>query len=151
VSRGSVRAVPGDGVEPDRPEQLGAGPDELDGPRSGMVPVAMYDDASDAEQAAVALVARGIGAVVDELAPGSARPGDVPASVTARVLVLTTDLVRASEILGFDPPEWARELSTDGVTPREVGTPWRKILLLWLAAMILIPGLAFLLSYNLAR
>jgi hypothetical protein len=136
-------------VEPVGPADLPAA-DPID-PFDGMVAVAMYDSADDAQQAAVALVARGIGAVVDDVGSTTPRPEDMPASVTARVMVLTTDLVRASEILGFDPPDWALQLSSDGVTPREEGTPWKKFLLLWAAAMIIIPGLAFLLSYNLSR
>ena len=110
-----------------------------------LVAVALYDDLDDAEQAATALVARGIGGVVQRRGTDFTDP-DVPDSVTCRVAVLAADHVRAAEILGFAEP--ATPLATEAVKPE---LPLGRVLLIFLIAMIVIPGLAFLLSYNLSQ
>ena len=113
--------------------------------------VALYDSVDEAEAAAKALVARGIGAIVRTYGAGNVRPAEAPEAAVAEVVVLGPDLARASEILGFDPPEWTRSLTADGRLQKPQRAPWKTILAIWLVAMILIPGIAFLITVNLTR
>ncbi len=112
-----------------------------------LVPVAMYDAEDDAEQAAKALVARGFGAIVQRFGTDLARGDDVPPGVTAQVVVLRADAARASEILGFAEPADAAGSGTKGSEP----FPLKKVLLIFAVAMVVFPGLAFLIAYNLGQ
>lgn len=59
------------------------------------------------------------------------------------VQVLVEDAVRACEVLGLDPPEAVPE-------PEPPRAPWKLVLLIWLAALIIIPLLAFFITINVA-
>lgn len=119
----------------------------------GLVPVALYDEEAAAEQAARALVARGIGAVVRVITPEARTLGSLPDTATTEVVVLPTELVRASAVLGFDladrPDLLALTTSAEpGDGAEKPPFPWRKVLLIWAAAMILVPLAVFYLTYN---
>ncbi len=118
----------------------------MEEPAPALVPVAMYDDLDDAEQAAKALVARGIGAIVQRVGHDIARTDEVPPTVDAQVVVLAEDRARASEILGFAAPADAA-----GGPPPKAKVPVKTVLLIFAVAMVVFPGLAFLLAYNLGQ
>lgn len=118
----------------------------MDEPVGELVPVAMYDAAEDAEQAAKALVARGIGAIVQMVGTDVARTDEIPATVTAQVVVLRADAARAAEILGFAEPADAA-----GAGPAKPQVPLKTVLVIFAIAMVVFPGLAFLISYNLGQ
>jgi hypothetical protein len=65
---------------------------------------------------------------------------DTPPTVSARVAVLPADQRRASELLGFADP-------ADAVVAKPT-MPVGRVLLIFAVAMVVIPGLAFWLSYN---
>lgn len=119
----------------------------MDEPTDVLVPVAMYDAEEDAEQAAKALVARGFGAIVQRFGIDLVRGDEVPATVTAQVVVLRSDAARASEILGFAEPE---DAAGAGAKAKEE-FPLKTVLIIFAIAMVVFPGLAFLISYNLGQ
>jgi len=105
--------------------------------------VAVTDFATEgeAERRAVRLVSDGIGASV---AHGSqpAESDDEPPEIRWQVMVLTGDRVRACEVLGLPVPEDLQE------APPQM--PWKTILAIWLAAMIILPLAAFYLTVSLS-
>lgn len=101
--------------------------------------VASYEDEAEARLAARRLIEAGVGAEVAE----GVEPGDDehPAGRVWLVQVLHEDVPRACAALGVAPPE-------DLPEEEPTGTPWKMILGIWLAAMIIIPLLAFWFTYK---
>jgi hypothetical protein len=102
--------------------------------------VVTYGDEEQARAAARRLVEAGIGAQVT----AATQPGDGegPAAAVWHVEVLPDDMGRACSHLGIDPPE---DLPDD----EPAGTPWKLIIGIWLAAMVVVPLVAFWLTYKL--
>ena len=119
----------------------------MDDPSDVLVPVAMYDDTDDAEQAAKALVARGFGAIVQRFGVDLVRGDDVPPSVTAQDDVLRSQPARASQIISFADPADAAGAGTKA----KQEFPLKTVLIIFAIAMVVFPGLAFLISYNLGQ
>jgi hypothetical protein len=125
--------------------------------------VETYASESEANVDARALVERGIGATVapipaDELAAGDVGDGrdggdggDLETAVatrTFRIEVLPHDLARAQEALELVEPEERPEANPEETMVLEKGpVPWKRVLLIWLAAMIVLPLVAFLLTF----
>ena len=102
------------------------------------------DERAAADAAAARLVAAGIGATVDLFVPPPAEsPPEGPPSQDGRwvVQVLDVDHVRACEVLGLAAPEPEEP-------PRRELPRWVMILLIWTAAMITLPLLAFWITVN---
>jgi hypothetical protein len=71
-------------------------------------------------------------------------PPSAPAGVPMfAVKVMPQQLRRSTELLGVELP--AELLPAE--KPMETGTPWKKILILWGIAMLVVPALAFYVSY----
>lgn len=106
---------------------------------SGFEIVSRHEAEDAARDAAGLLVGRGIGATVAEHEPPE---GEADAGRWC-VEVLPEDHGRACEVLGLEVPE-----------PEEPEkppmAPWKIMALVWLAAMIILPVLAFWLTVNLA-
>jgi hypothetical protein len=98
--------------------------------------VARYHDAPAAEAAAEKLVLRGMGAMVEHRADDEAEHV---------VVVVAGDEGRAREILGVAPPD---EADQPVMRPPKTSGFW--IALVFLAAMILLPLIAFYVSFKLA-
>ncbi|MEI7592313.1 MAG: hypothetical protein WCK41_03750 [Actinomycetes bacterium] len=100
-----------------------------------MVVIEWFDDKADASRSATSLVERGIAAVLDETSPS--RVG---------VSVLALDVSRACELLGLIPLDDTR----DDAALKRVGRPWLVPVLVFGLAMILVPLLAFFVSFKLS-
>lgn len=126
-------------------EELGM--DVLD---KGLAAVNEYATEAEARDAAATLVESGVGATVEPVPseqPGGGS-GDGP-SGAYRVMVLDHEVVRASRLLDLEVADDEEEvLVQDLDTPLEKPkAPWKQILLIWLAAMIILPILAFTFTY----
>ena len=84
------------------------------------------------------------GAGGGEVADAEATPagGDVATEGRWCVQVLAEDVRRACAVIGIDPPE-------DVPDDEPSGTPWKLLLGLWLAALIILPLLAFWITITL--
>lgn len=98
--------------------------------------VARYHGAPEAETAAEQLVLRGMGAMAEHRADHEAEHV---------VVVVAGDAVRAREILGIAPPDEADQPIT---RPPKTSGFW--IAAVFLAAMILLPLIAFYVSFKLS-
>ena len=107
----------------------------------GFAVVAIYEVEDQALRAARQLVTSGLGA---DVAPARvALTEDAEPTDVFELRVVDDDLVRACELLGVDPP--ARDDDDEASGP-----PWKMIIGIWLAAMILIPAFAFWLTLQIA-
>jgi hypothetical protein len=98
-----------------------------------LVAVARHQSVDEARGTARALVEHGLGATV------------APAGEAFEVRVLPAEAGRAAEVLGGEEP-------ADPVLPEGKGpVPWRSLILIWVAAMIVIPLVAFLATYLITR
>ncbi len=80
--------------------------------------------------------------------PGSAPPAAL-ADRTFRIEVLPQDLRRAQEALELVDPEARPEANPDEPMELEKApVPWKRVLLIWLLALIILPLVAFLLTYT---
>jgi len=121
--------------------------DDTDADGTGpMAVVESYATEEEAVEQARLLVEHGIGASVAE-----ARAGKEPASPNAafRLEVLPIDVPRAERVLGFVEPDPDYD-PADPPRLEKGPTPWKALLLIWLAAMIVVPVLAFLLTWQLS-
>jgi len=111
-----------------------------------MAVVESYATEEEAVEQARLLVEHGIGASVAE-----ARAGKEPASPNAafRLEVLPIDVPRAERVLGFVEPDPDYD-PADPPRLEKGPTPWKALLLIWLAAMIVVPVLAFLFTWQLS-
>ena len=126
------------------------------------VPVGAFADAESATDAAKSLVGQGIGAQPERVAEAAPEPAGDGASDAAGgppepdeqgetdeqgerwvLNVLAEDALRACEVLGIEPPAEVPE-------PEPAQVPWKAVLLVWLAALIIIPLLAFFITINVA-
>jgi hypothetical protein len=170
----------GPGVGAPRERDPGFGePGHADGPEAPMTGVVGYVYEVEAQEAARRLIEHGIGALVESSdvavgADGAAAavpdgaasgdpwgdggadagdPGEPPPEVVRgfAVLVLDHDARRASTILGLAEPEDRPEANpVEPMKPVRAKTPWGRVLLIWLAAMIIIPLVAFWLTYEIS-
>jgi hypothetical protein len=124
------------------------------------VSIAEYPTESQARGAATSLVECGIGAAVapapppelpmvdpdqltahhDSAVPAPRNPDEYAARFHVRVMCI--DARRACELLGVEPPA---EVVADA-DEEPPGPPWKKILLIWAAALVIVPVMAFLLT-----
>jgi hypothetical protein len=107
---------------------------------SQMTILAWYDDTTDARSAAAGLVENGLGAVLDDSQPP--RTG---------VAVLSSDAVRARELLGLEP---VTVVGADGEEAEEaelrtMGRSWLVPVLVFAVALVVIPLVAFFVTFKL--
>jgi len=106
-----------------------------DEPQSDLIVIEWFDDPDAANRSAATLVEHGVGAVLDDTHPP--RTG---------VAVLGDDASRARELLGLvevdDHP--------DEVELRTVSRSWLIPALIFAAALVLVPLIAFFVSFKLA-
>jgi len=111
-----------------------------------LVPVEDFDTEAMANTAGAELVSHGIGAAVeaipaDELEDGESQEG-------YRVLVLEHEAKRAREVLGLvEPEERPPANPEEPMKPLPRDTNWKMVLLIWFAALIIIPAAGFFISY----
>lgn len=105
-----------------------------------------YETEAEANAAGAELVSNGIGATVEPI-PAAELPEDGPRS-GYRVMVLDHQLKRAREVLGLEAA-----VDRDLANPEDVMKPvkgkadWKLFAMIWLAAMIILPALAFFVTY----
>jgi len=100
-----------------------------------------FETEHEAQQLAVQLVTDGIGASVAATTSPPTDDGDEPPAERWEVLVLGSDQVRACELLGLPVPE---ELQDE---PPKM--PWKTIVAIWAASLIIVPLFAFWLTVRL--
>ena len=111
-----------------------------------LVPVHEFHTEEGARTVGAELVAHGIGAEVQPV-PAAELPEDGP-QAGYRVLVLEHELVRAQEVLGLVEPEDRPAANPEEpMTPVRPKTNWRVVAMVWLAALIILPVVAFFLTY----
>ena len=130
-----------------------------------LVGVEDYDDEAAATEAARELVLHGIGATVQrmiaeepvaadgdptvegaEAAP--ARPVRAAGEIFYRLLVLDHEERRALELLGVvDPAPRPEANPVERMKPVKAPFPWKKVLPIYFAALILVPLAAFYFTY----
>jgi hypothetical protein len=159
VAEDEVRA--GDVEPPGKAAEAAAIPDRgADDLVDGLVPVARLADGDEAREVARRLVERGIGASVRPAGPSAPGTGHGPGDVEVRVL--PEERGRALAILGGDADE-PGSLPTPGgtqagtaaigsaadgpVRPERLPVPWKSVLAIWLAALVIIPLVAGLAVY----
>jgi hypothetical protein len=110
--------------------------DEDQDPEAGsLVVIEWFDDGAAAHGAAAALVEHGIGAVLDDGSPP--RTG---------LAVLPSEAPRARELLGLAEPE----APTGEVDLRTASRSWLVPVLIFAVALVLVPLIAFFVSFKLA-
>jgi hypothetical protein len=117
-------------VEDDEYEQV----DEVE-----LVAVARRDTVEEARSTARALVEHGLGATVS------------PAGEAFDVRVLPGEADRAAAVLGAPARAGAAEPGGEPPGTGRAPVPWRALIVIWVAAMVLIPLIAFLATYLIAR
>jgi hypothetical protein len=111
--------------------------------------VMVYEFATEegARKVGAELVERGIGAEVEPV-PAAELDDDGPRAAY-RVLVLEHQLVRAQEVLGLVEPEDRPPANPEEpMEPVKGETNWKAVVLIWLAALILLPAVAFFVTYT---
>ena len=116
--------------------------DDDEGGGNQLVTVLARPSERSAEDAARSLVEHGLGAVVEV----NAAPSDEGPRVGGfAVRVMPHEVERACEVLGVEvPSDVAAALHADDKEPTP---PWKRILLLWVIAMLTIPLFAGLAAY----
>jgi hypothetical protein len=112
-----------------------------------LVSVIDREDEASANDDARLLVEHGVGAHVVPI-PAAELPDDGPRA-GYRVEVLPVDLERAQGVLGLAEVEPPFDPRSDWVAPEQGKTPWKTFAVIWIVAMLVVPALAFLLTYNL--
>ena len=119
-------------------------------PGGQMVELSRHPSAADAQGRAVTLLEAGIGAEVVAILP------EAGAGEGWAVQVVRVDLARAAELTGQEgdavpattvdaaDPNAASSLDADAKEP----VPWKRIVLLFVIAMIVLPLLAFFITYQ---
>lgn len=103
--------------------------------------VVRYETEDEATSAVKVLTRRGIGALVERESKADGEAG-------FEVLVVLGDMERACETLGVDAPE---SLSEDlAALSRRRFPDWVLVLIIFIAAMIILPLAAYFLSYKLS-
>jgi hypothetical protein len=102
----------------------------------GMTTVATYGAEDAARDAAASLVSHGVGATVE------------PGGYGFCVAVLDSDLPRAHQVLGIEPPPAQTEVSEAEMT-RSMRV-WLVPVLLLGTALLVVPVIAFLVSFKLS-
>jgi hypothetical protein len=120
--------------------------DDDDFEDEALLPVEDFQTEELAKAAGAELVSNGVGAAVEPIPAAEIEDGGFREGY--RVLVLEHELHRAQEILGLvelsdRPPANPEEV----MKPLPKQTNWKLVLLIWFAALILIPIGAFWLSY----
>ncbi len=109
-----------------------------------------YVSEAEANDGARSLVEHGIGAEVSPI-PADELPEDGP-SAGYQVRVLAHEQIRAQEVLGLIEPEDRPEANpVEFVPPPKRPLAWKQILVIWLIAMIVLPVVAFLLTYEIVQ
>jgi hypothetical protein len=124
----------------------------------GLVPVTRVADEDEAREVARRLVERGIGASLRPAGP--AAPGTGHSAGDVEVRVLPEERGRALAILGGDAGEHDSSRpagdADDGATtsgaagpvrPERLPVPWRSVIAIWIAALVIIPVVAGLAAY----
>jgi len=106
-----------------------------DEPHSNLIVIEWFDDADTANRTAATLVEHGMGAVLEA--------GDPPRTGVA---VLGSDAARARQVLGLvEPDDTAEEVEL-----RTMSRSWLIPALIFAAAFVLVPLIAFFVSFKLA-